>query len=143
MMWWFGHVFVDRNGPERIVLVPEYDEADKLKEKTTMLKIKLFFAYLKNKYDNYLDLRETRRVLKPLDDHLLNDIGLSRSDLQALMDGHAVARQKVLTRLPKRRVPMQQALSLVGELPEGLPAIGQNVVKNPEHAANDCEACAA
>ena len=143
MIWWFGHVFVDRTSPERITLVPEYDEADNLKEKTAMLKIKLFFAFLKNKYDNYIDLRETRRALQPLGDHILHDIGLSQADLDALMHGRPVARQQVLTRLSKRRFPTEKALPLVGALPEALPALVQNVVANPGGAANDCEACVA
>lgn len=143
MMWWFGHVFIDRNNPERIALMPEYDEANKLKENSAMLKIKLFFAFLKKKYENHIDLRETRRALQPLDDHLLDDVGLSRSDLQALMHGHAVARQQVLSRLPKRSVAPQNALSPADVVPEGLPALKQNMLTSPKRAANDCEACAA
>lgn len=143
MMWWFGHVFINRDNPESIALAPEYDEANKLKENSAMLKIKLFFASLRDKYENYIDLRETRRALKPLDDHLLDDIGLSRSDWQALMHGHTVVRQQILSRLPKRRVVTKDALPLADVLPDGLPVIEQNVSTSPEPAANDCEACAA
>ena len=143
MMWWFGHVFINRKSPESIILAPQYDETNKLKENSAMLKIKLFFAFLKDKYENYIDLRETRQALKSLDDHLLDDIGLSRSDWQALMHGHTVVRQQILSRLPKRRVVTKDALPLADVLPDGLPALEQKVFTSSESAANDCEACAA
>lgn len=143
MMWWYGHVFVNRNNPQAIIVAPKPDTGNPPKERKLMLKINLFFAFLKGKFTDYTDLRETRRVLKPLDDHMLHDIGLSRTDWHALMEGEAVARKQVLARLPRRSLPVHKVAAHTEVLPEELPKVVKRVVTNQQNASNDCAACAA
>jgi len=89
MHWWFGHVFINRDLP-----VPTQAAPEKSKKPSWLGNlIHQSLTLLTQKIKKRAELYQLRSQHRHLSDHLLQDIGRTRSEWDQMIAGKKVARQ--------------------------------------------------